>query len=110
MYLNTYASEHKELEIYEIVKSVEISKEDNTYRIEVLRDYSAQNICFCVRAYVRELVSINRESFRNDATDNRLIEDRHIWADFSDFPWVNMPDPKKALSQALGFLEERAHR
>jgi len=110
MDLDTYASEHKELEIYEIVKSVEIGKKDNTYRIEVLRDCSAQNVSFCVRAYVRELVSINRESFRNDATDNRLVEDRHIWADFSDFPCVNMPDPEIALSQALGFLAERAHK
>jgi hypothetical protein len=65
MYLDTYASEHKELEIYEIVKSAEISRRDNTYRIEVLRDCSVQNVSFCVRVYVRELVSINRESFSN---------------------------------------------
>jgi hypothetical protein len=74
------------VELYEVVRTVVVNKNDKVYRIEVLKGYANPAIPYSTRCDVRE-------------NENG----RSVWVGY-ELPWTNRDDAEGALQQALSFL------
>jgi hypothetical protein len=81
--LEFWAEKRKYTEVYEVVKTAIVVKNEKTYRIEVLKGYANPSIPFLTRCDVLE-------------TDER-------WVTY-DLPWTCRDDADGALQEALSFL------
>ena len=92
-------------EFYLIEKTVEIVVGHDCFRIEVLRDDSA-NKPFSTRAYQKDHIVAQPAYPWANGSYQRKPETFDIWKSI-DIGWTQQSTADGALSQALGFLGER---
>ncbi len=92
-------------EFYEVVRTVEVHMEENTYRVEVLKGSDG---IYTARYWIERQVILQPEE-RNE--QGNLVKPASMRAFVKDI-WVavNMHDPDAALAQALGFLRDSRPR
>ena len=82
-----FAQSGKYVEIYEVVKTAVVVKDEKTYRVEVLKGYANPKIPYSTRCDVMESQSNGQRT----------------WVAY-DLPWTCRDDADGALQQALSFL------
>ena len=88
--LRNVADSGEHAEVYEVVQTAVIVKNDKSYRIEVLKGYSDPSISFTTMTYVQE------ESVG-----------RNFWVKWSNAPLTTRDTAEGALAQAIGFLPQK---
>ena len=83
-------------ELYEVVRTVHVDTNFQSYRIEVLRDCYGKNHSYKVRSWRREDLESGQPA-------------RAVWVKY-DLPWVSAEDAIGALHQGLSFLRERVRK
>ena len=96
-------------EVYEVVRTVIIVMDDETYRIEVQKCYSNPKVPYTARYWVQENVTVQPTYPQTGDKFDRKPEEMAVWIHY-DLPWVAQNDPDIALSQALEFLAEGKRR
>jgi len=98
-------------EAYIVEKTVEIvaeiAEENQTIRIEALRDLRSGR--YCTRAYRQEHVTLQPTHPITGGKHDRPLTRFRVWVDYS-LPWIDREDADGALSQALSFLNERCNK
>jgi|SRR5580704_1129041 hypothetical protein len=88
--LRNAADSGEHAEVYEVVQTAVIVKNDKSYRIEVLKGYSNPSIPFTTMTYVQKESASGK-----------------IWAKLSDAPWTARDTSEGALAQAISFLPQK---
>ncbi|NLG85572.1 MAG: hypothetical protein GX493_13460 [Firmicutes bacterium] len=101
MYRNTDFSQYFS-EIYEVVRTVEVVMNEQTYRVEIVRSGSCSDRHYYSRVWKLEDVVIQL-AYPED--QNRPTRKTQLWIRHSQ-PWIHQTDPDIALRQALHFLSE----
>ncbi len=96
-------------EAYEVVRTVEIGLDQQTYRIEVLKGYSNPSIPFTTRGWMLSGVTLQPTYPLSYGQHHAKPTGMSLWVDL-DLPWTAAKDPDQALAQALGWLAERAKK
>ena len=92
-------------EVYEVVRVVDIVRDDIRYRFEVLKGYTNPHVPYTVRAYVEESVVLQPEYPQTGKQFDRDPEGMRVWRVFG-ISWIAQNDPDSALRQALGFFAD----
>jgi|SRR5271165_5108209 len=89
--LERYANEHNREEVYEVVKTAVIVRDEKVYRIEVRKCFSNPAIPYTTSCFVEEDIG------------GKTVLVHH------DLPWTSRGDADSALAQALGFFSSERY-
>jgi hypothetical protein len=89
--LERYANQHKREEVYEIVKTAVIVRDEKVFRIEVRKCYSNPAIPYTTACFTEEYIG------------GKTILVHH------SLPWTSRDDADGALAQALGFFSSEQY-
>ena len=85
--------------VTELVRTVDVSLNDDEYRIEVYKHHTNEQTPYTACCFVKREVRL--------ANPEPGLEERYAYLLDGSFPWVSAKSGDAALGEALSFLEER---